>query len=67
MDEVDRIDVPANDEVANQTEILDIGPSTSSIAPVTRHQPAPTPPLAIETLVPPVSTPQGTKIGRAHV
>ena len=60
MDEVDHINVPANVEAANQTEIPDVGPNMSSIALVTRHQPAPTPPLAIETLVPPVSTPQGT-------
>nr|XP_023915456.1 serine/threonine-protein phosphatase 7 long form homolog [Quercus suber] len=60
VDEVDRINVPANDEAANQTEIPDVGPSTSSVAPVTCHQPAPTPPLATETPVPPVSTPQAT-------
>ncbi|KAL0007919.1 hypothetical protein SO802_009421 [Lithocarpus litseifolius] len=46
MDEVDRIDVPANDEAANQTEIPDVGPSTSLAALVTHHQLAPTPPLA---------------------
>ena len=57
VDEVDPIDVPANDEVANQTEIPNIGPSTSLVAPVTCHQPASTPPLATETPVPPVSTP----------
>ena len=60
MDEVDRIDVPANDKAANQTKIPDVGPSTSSIAPMTRHQPAPTPPLATKTPVPPMSTPQAT-------
>nr|POE45462.1 hypothetical protein CFP56_20133 [Quercus suber] len=60
VDEVDRINVPANDEVANQTEIPDVGPSTSSVALMTCHQPAPTPPLATETPVTPVSTPQGT-------
>ena len=58
MDEVDHINVPANDEATNQTEIPDVGPSTSLATPVTHHQPAPTPPPATETLVPPVSTPQ---------
>ncbi|KAL0013150.1 hypothetical protein SO802_000219 [Lithocarpus litseifolius] len=57
VDEVDRIDVAANDEAANQTEIPDVGPSTCSAAPMTHHRPAPTPPLATET---PVSTPQDT-------
>ncbi|XP_030958450.1 serine/threonine-protein phosphatase 7 long form homolog [Quercus lobata] len=60
VDEVDRIDVPANDEAANQTEIPDVGPSTSSAALVTRHRLAPTPPPAIETPVPPVSILQDT-------
>ena len=60
MDEVDRIDVPANDEAANQIEIPDVRPSTSLTAPVTRHRPAPTPLPATETPVPPVSTPQDT-------
>nr|POE60428.1 hypothetical protein CFP56_45629 [Quercus suber] len=60
VDVVDRINVPANDEAANQTEIPNVGPNTSSVAPVTCHQPTPTPPLATETPVPPVSTPQGT-------
>ena len=60
MDEVDRIDVSANDEAANQTEIPNVGPSTSLAAPVTCHRLAPTPPPAIETSVPPVSTPQDT-------
>ena len=60
MDEVDRIDVPANNETANHTEIPDVGPSTSLAASVTRHRPAPTPPLATKTLVPPVSTLQDT-------
>ena len=58
MDEVDYINVPANDEATNQTEIPDVGPSTSLATPVTRHRPAPPPPPATETLVPPVSTPQ---------
>ena len=57
MDEVDYINVPANDEATNQTKIPDVGPSTSLATPVTRHRPAPTPPPATETLVPPVSTP----------
>ncbi|KAL0000408.1 hypothetical protein SO802_014189 [Lithocarpus litseifolius] len=60
VDEVDRIDVAANDEAANQTEIPDSGPSTSSAAPVTHHPPTATPPLATETPVPPVSTHQDT-------
>ena len=60
MDEVDRIDVPANNETANQTEIPDVGPSTSLAASVTRHWPTPTPPPATKTLVPPVSTLQDT-------
>ena len=60
MDEVDRIDVPANDGAANQTEIPDVGPSTSLAASVTRHRPAPTPPPASETPVPPMSTLQDT-------
>ena len=60
MDEVDYINVPANDEATNQTEIPDVGPSTSLATPVTRHRPAPTPPPATETLVPPMSTPQDT-------
>ncbi|KAK9993864.1 hypothetical protein SO802_023567 [Lithocarpus litseifolius] len=60
VDEVDRIDVATNDEAANQTEIPDLGPSMSSAAPVTHHRPAPTPPLATETPVPLVSTPQDT-------
>ena len=38
MDEVDCIDVPANAEAANQTKILDIGPSVSAAALVTCHQ-----------------------------
>ena len=46
MDEVDRIDVPANDEATNQTEILDVGPRASLAAPVTHHRPVPTPPPA---------------------
>jgi len=46
VDEVDRIDVPANDEATNQTEIPNVGPSASLAAPVTRHRPAPTPPPA---------------------
>ena len=57
VDEVDCIDVPANDEAANQTEISNVGPSTSLATPVTRHQPALTPLPATETLVPLVSTP----------
>ena len=60
MDEVDRIDVPANDEATNQTEIPDVGPSTSLATPVTRHRPAPTPPPTTKTPVPPVSTLQDT-------
>ena len=60
MDEVDRIDVSANDEAANQTEIPNVGPSTSLAAPVTCHRLAPTPPPATETPVPPVSTLQDT-------
>ena len=60
MDDVDRIDVSANDETANQTEIPNVGPSMSLVALVTRHRPTPTPPLATETPVPPVSTPQDT-------
>jgi len=60
VDEVDRIDVPTNDEATNQTEIPDVGPSTSSAAPVTRHRPAPTLPPTTKTPVPPVSTPQDT-------
>ena len=52
MDEVDRIDVPANNETTNQTEIPNVGPSTSLAASVTRHRPAPTPPPATKTLVP---------------
>ncbi|KAL0014362.1 hypothetical protein SO802_001431 [Lithocarpus litseifolius] len=37
VDQFDRIDVPANDEAVNQTEIPNVGPSTSSVAPVTLH------------------------------
>ena len=60
MDEVDHIDVSANEEAANQIEIPNVGPSTSLAAPMTRHRPAPTPPPATKTLVPPVSTLQDT-------
>ncbi|KAK9991469.1 hypothetical protein SO802_026454 [Lithocarpus litseifolius] len=60
VDEVDRIDVAANDEAVNQTEIPDVGPSTSSAALVTHYRPAPTPPLATETPVPPMPTPKDT-------
>ena len=60
MDEVNLIDVPANDEAANQTKWPNVGPNKSSVAPVTCHRLAPTPPLATETPVPPVSTPQDT-------
>nr|POE65749.1 hypothetical protein CFP56_45874 [Quercus suber] len=60
MDEVNPIDVRANDEVANQTEIPDVGPSMRSAALVTHHRLASTPPSATKTLVPPVSTPQDT-------
>ena len=60
MDEVDHIDVSANEEAANQIEIPNVGPSTSLAAPMTRHRPAPTPPPATKTPVPPVSTPQDT-------
>ena len=49
VDEVDRIAVPANDKVANQTKIPDVGPSTNSAAPVTHHRPTLTPLLATET------------------
>ena len=60
VDEVDRIAVPANDEVANQTKIPDVGPSTNSAAPVTHHRPTLTPLLATETPIPLVSIPQDT-------
>ncbi|KAK9983707.1 hypothetical protein SO802_033232 [Lithocarpus litseifolius] len=56
VDEVDHIDVPANDEAANHTKIPDVGPSTSSTASVTRHRPALTLPSATETPVPPLKT-----------
>ncbi|KAK9984256.1 hypothetical protein SO802_033781 [Lithocarpus litseifolius] len=59
VDEVDRIHVPANDEAANQTEIPDVRPSTSSAASVAHHRPTPTAPLATDP-VPLVSTPQDT-------
>ena len=58
MDEVNRIDVPANDKAANQTKWPDVGPNKSSVAPVTCHRLAPTPPLATKTSVPPMSIPQ---------
>ena len=61
MDEVDRIDVPANDEASNRTETLDVGPSTSSVALAHTCCPcAPTPYLATETLDPPLFTPHDT-------
>ena len=51
MDEVDRIDVPANDEAPNHTETLDVGPSTSLAALVHTCCPcAPTPYLATKIL-----------------
>nr|POF03123.1 hypothetical protein CFP56_74084 [Quercus suber] len=66
VDEVDHIDVPANDEVANQTKIPHVGPSTSLATLVTLHRLAPTPPLAHETPVPPVSTLQDTTEPPCH-
>ena len=52
--------MPANDEAANQTEIPNVGPSTSSVALVTHHRPNHTPSLATKTPIPPMSTPQDT-------
>nr|POE61467.1 hypothetical protein CFP56_37771 [Quercus suber] len=57
MDEVDCIDVPANDEASNRIETLDLGPSTSSTAlEHTCYPCAPTPHLATKTLDPPLFT-----------
>ena len=61
MDEVDRIDVPANDEASNRIETLDVGPSMSLATLAHTCRPcAPTPYLAIETLDPPLFTPHDT-------
>ena len=61
MDEVDRIDVPASDEAANQTKTPDVRPNTSSNPPVhTRCGLTPIPHLATKTPYPPLSTPHDT-------
>ena len=61
MDEVDHIDVPANDEASNRIETLDVGPSMSLATLAHTCRPcAPTPYLAIETLDPPLFTPHDT-------
>lgn len=60
VDEVDRIDVLASDEVANHTETPDVGPNTSLTPPVhTRCGLAPISYLATETPNPPFMTQPG--------
>ena len=51
MDEVDHIDVPANDEASNRIETLDVGPSMSLATLAHTCRPcAPTPYLATKIL-----------------